>query len=88
MKKKKSKKEKNKESHVTPLRLLFILNRNKGTTTKEPRYFSKKNVKTKKNSKMFLKIMHEKTNSKAQNDETQEKQEFLKMIKIVSMIFF
>ena len=30
---------------------------------------------------MFLKIMHEKTNSKAKNDETQEKQEFSKMKK-------
>ena len=36
---------------------------------------------------MFLNIMHEKTNSKAKNDETQEKQKFLK-IKRVSMIFF
>ena len=43
---------------------------------KNPDIFLKKNVKTKKNSKMFLNIMHEKTNSKAKNDETQEKQEF------------
>ena len=36
---------------------------------------------------MFLKIMREKTNSKAKIDESQEKQFFL-MIKRVSMIFF
>ena len=56
----------------------FFLNRNNKIKAKEPRYFSKKNVKTKKNSKLFLNIMHEKTNSKAKNDEPQEKQEFLK----------
>ena len=55
-----------------------FLNRNNKIKTKEPRYSSKKNVKTKKNSKMFLNIMHEKTNSKAKIDETQEKQEFVK----------
>ena len=58
--------------------LRIFLNRNNKIKTKEPRYSSKKNVKTKKNSKMFLNIMHEKTNSKAKIDETQEKQEFVK----------
>ena len=56
--------------------VIFFLNRKKEIKTKEPRYLSKKNVKRKKNSKMFLKIMHEKTNSKAKIDETQEKQQF------------
>ena len=37
---------------------------------------------------MFLKIMHEKTNSKATIDDTQEKQGFSKMVKGVSMLFF
>ena len=36
---------------------------------------------------MFLNIMHERTNSKAKIDETQEKQEFKKLIKRVSMLF-
>ena len=54
----------------------FFLNRNIEIKAKEPRYFSKNNVKTKKSSKMFLKIMHEKTNSKAKIDETQEKLQF------------
>ena len=45
-------------------------------------------METKKNSKMFLKIMHDKTILKAKIDETQEKQGFKKMVKRVSMLFF
>ena len=44
----KVKKEKNKESHVTPLRLLFFEQKQREIKTKEPRYFSKKNVETEK----------------------------------------
>ena len=69
--------ERNIESHFFKV-TFFFEQKQREINTKEPRYFSKKNVETKKNSKMFLKIMHEKTNSKAQIDETQEKQEFVK----------
>ena len=40
---------------------VFFSIRNKEIKTKETRYFSKKRLKTKENSNMFLKIVHEKT---------------------------
>ena len=70
--------ERNIESHF--LRLLFFLNRNKERLRQKNQdiFQKKKNVETKKNSKMFLKIMHDKTILKAKIDETQEKQGFKK----------
>ena len=78
--------KRNFESHFFK-RFLFFEQKQREIKTKEPRYFSKKNVETKKNSKMFLKIMHDKTILKAKIDDTQEKQGFKNGKKSINVIF-
>ena len=68
--------KRNFESHF--LRLLFFLNRNKERLRQKNQDIFQKRMWKQKNSKMFLKIMHDKTILKAKIDDTQEKQGFKK----------